>query len=360
MSVAGYEKVKTKVIEGKKKCIYKKHKGTKLYVKGFGKMRSVESYIKLCKKAAASKASKPNKAKKTRSKSAKKYGGFLQEFFANMGEEAFSEKEKPKGDKFSSPPANSTNVHKSHQEALPSTTSKTEAFNAHDQKMGGSSCSKKGGDGDKDGVQADILIRLWGGSGWIYHRFVKNEQNKLKLSREGPPAHWIDGAGNTLESENLSNGAKLYLVNSHASKEGGRHRKKGGDGKHEGILIRLEKGGAYYYHMFVENDENKLELVQGRTVSGSYYWKDGNNNTFKSEHSLQGAILNLVNTPASEEQEGGRRRKRNKVPKSMLDKLMMAATFRKRSVKKGKKYHRKGGNLFSNMGLMGGQSQTNY
>ena len=51
---------------------------------------------------------------------------------------------------------------------------------------------------------------------------------------------------------------------------------------------------------------------------------------------------------------GGRRRKRNKVPKSMLDKLMMAATFRKRSVKKGKKYHRKGGNLLNNFGLMGG------
>jgi len=229
MSVAGYEKVKTKVIEGKKKCIYKKHKGTKLYVKGFGKMRSVESYIKLCKKAAASKASKPNKAKKTRSKSAKKYGGFLQEFFANMGEEPFSEKQKPKDDKFSSPPANSTNVHKSHQEALPSTTSKTEAFNAHDQKMGGSSCSKKGG---------------------------------------------YRGGNNAMDN------------------------------------------------FQVHKDEEKLK-----------------------------------NDPP---QEGGRRRKRNKVPKSMLDKLMMAATFRKRSVKKGKKYHRKGGNLLNNFGLMGGQSQTNY
>ncbi len=229
MSVAGYEKVKTKVIEGKKKGIYKKHKGTKLYVKGFGKMRSVESYIKLCKKAAASKASKPNKAKKTRSKSAKKYGGFLQEFFANMGEEPFSEKQKPKDDKFSSPPANSTNVHKSHQEASPSTTSKTEAFNAHDQKMGGSSCSKKGG---------------------------------------------YRGGNNAMDN------------------------------------------------FQVHKDEEKLQ-----------------------------------NDPP---QEGGRRRKRNKVPKSMLDKLMMAATFRKRSVKKGKKYHRKGGNLLNNFGLMGGQSQTDY
>lgn len=217
MSVAGYEKVKTKVIEGKKKCIYKKHKGTKLYVKGFGKMRSVESYIKLCKKAAASKASKPNKAKKTRSKSAKKYGGFLQEFFANMGEEPFSEKEKPK-DKFSSPPA---------MPSTPHPPSKTEAL--QEPKMGGSSCSKKGG-----------------------YRGDNNAMDNFQ----------------------------------------------------------------------VHKDEEKLQ-----------------------------------NDPP---QEGGRRRKRNKVPKSMLDKLMMAATFRKRSVKKGKKYHRKGGNLFSNMGLMGGQSQTNY
>lgn len=237
MSVAGYEKVKTKVIEGKKKCIYKKHKGTKLYVKGFGKMRSVESYVKLCKKAAASKASKPKKSKKTRSKSAKKYGGFLQEFFANMDNENFAEKAEKNKDKFSTQPVNSMDVPKSHQEAPPSTPpphptppSKTEGFNAHDQKIGGSSCSKKGG---------------------------------------------YRGGNNAMD---------YFQVHKHGEK--------------------------------FQND-----------------------------------------TPP---QEGGRRRKRNKVPKSMLDKLMMAATFRKRSVKKGKKYHRKGGNLLNNFGLMGGQSQTDY
>ena len=88
MGVAGYDKVKTRVIEGKKKCIYKKPKGNKEYVKGFGKMRSVESYIKLCKKKAASKVSKSKpkskpkstKSKKMRSRSARRYGGFL-EFF---------------------------------------------------------------------------------------------------------------------------------------------------------------------------------------------------------------------------------------------------------------------------------------
>lgn len=291
MSVAGYEKVKTKVIEGKKKCIYKKHKGTKLYVKGFGKMRSVESYVKLCKKAAASKASKPKKSKKTRSKSAKKYGGFLQEFFANMGEEGFSEKAEKNKDKFSTQPVNSIDVPKSHQEASPSPPppptppSKTEGFNAHDQKIGGSSCSKKGGDGVK--------------------------------------------VAGTLK------------------------------------MVRNKNYGYNYYRLYDEYKEEQLEVDTNnpRTATNQYfYWKDPNGNTplYKSEHPLDGAILYWVNPPASEEQDGGRRRKRNKVPKSMLDKLMMAATFRKRSVKKGKKYHRKGGNLFSNMGLMGGQSQTNY
>ena len=49
-------------------------------------MRSVESYIKLCKKAAAksAKSAKPMKTKKTRSKTTRKYGGFLQEFFTNL------------------------------------------------------------------------------------------------------------------------------------------------------------------------------------------------------------------------------------------------------------------------------------
>lgn len=292
MSVAGYEKVKTKVIEGKKKCIYKKHKGTKLYVKGFGKMRSVESYVKLCKKAAASKASKPKKSKKTRSKSAKKYGGFLQEFFANMGEEGFSEKAEKNKDKFSTQPVNSIDVPKSHQEASPSPPppptppSKTEGFNAHDQKIGGSSCSKKGGDGG-DGVKAAGTLKMVRNSDYSYS----------------------------------------------------------------------------YYRLYDEYKEEKLEVDENRrrTATNQYfYWKDTNGNTlYKSEHPLNGAILYWVNPPA-QEQAGGRRRKRNKVPKSMLDKLMMAATFRKRSVKKGKKYHRKGGNLFSNMGLMGGQSQTNY
>jgi hypothetical protein len=87
MGVVGYDKVATKVIEGKSKCIYKKPKGTKEYVMGFGKIRTVESYVKLCrKKAAKSKMAKPKMAKKMRSKSAKRYGGFLEQFFAEHTE----------------------------------------------------------------------------------------------------------------------------------------------------------------------------------------------------------------------------------------------------------------------------------
>jgi len=53
MGVEGYDKVYTKVIEGKPKCVYKRPNGTKHYVLGFGKMRTIENYVKLCRKKAA-------------------------------------------------------------------------------------------------------------------------------------------------------------------------------------------------------------------------------------------------------------------------------------------------------------------
>ena len=146
MSVAGYEKVKTKVIEGKKKCIYKKYKGTKLYVKGFGKMRSVESYVKLCKKSAAAKAakaakatkaSKPTKAKKARSKSTKKYGGFLQELFSNMDGDNFANKDKEKDTADTKPASQATHASKDTFAAPPSSHPPA--------KTGGSNCSRQGG-----------------------------------------------------------------------------------------------------------------------------------------------------------------------------------------------------------------------
>ena len=221
MSVAGHEKVKTKVIEGKKKCIYKKHKGTKLYVKGFGKMRSVESYVKLCKKSAAakaskaskvSKASKPMKAKKARSKSTRKYGGFLQEFFSNMDGDNFANYDKKKdADKFttSSMMPSETDTKPAAHSASPASPATPPA------KTGGSNCSRQGG----------------------------------------------------------------------------------------------YRGG-----------------YRGGNVVDQF--QDDSSEQFQDQS-----------------QDGGRRRKRNKAAKSMLDKLMMAATFRKRSAKKGKKLRRKGGNL---------------
>ena len=262
MSVAGYEKVKTKVIEGKKKCIYKKHKGTKLYVKGFGKMRSVESYVKLCKKSAAakaskvakaSKASKPMKAKKARSKSTRKYGGFLQEFFSNMDDDNFANEEKKRGaDKFTT------------SSMMPSET---------DTK---------------------------------------------------PAAHSASPASQDTFAAPPSSHSPAKNGGSNCSRQGG------------------YRGG-----------------YRGGNVVDQF--QDDSSEQFQDQS-----------------QDGGRRRKRNKAAKSMLDKLMMAATFRKRSAKKSKKLRRKGGNIvaqatdaFGNLiggkrkgkkgkGKKGGSSQNDY
>jgi len=289
MSVAGYEKVKTKVIEGKKKCIYKKYKGTKLYVKGFGKMRSVESYIKLCKKSAAAKAAKavkaskptkPTKAKKARSKSTKKYGGFLQELFSNIDGDNFANEEKKKGaDKFTT-----SSMMTGDADTKPAAHSASQAAHASpatpSAKTGGSNCSRQGG--------------YRGGNGMM-----------------------------TGLSQDLSQGLSAFT----------------GAGGYRG----------------------------GNVVD---QFQDDSSEQFQDQ---------------SQSQDGGRRRKRNKAAKSMLDKLMMAATFRKRSAKKGKKLHRKGGNLvaqatdaFGNLiggkrkakkdkgngkngnGKNGGSSQTDY
>lgn len=244
MSVAGYEKVKTKVIEGKKKCIYKKYKGTKLYVKGFGKMRSVESYVKLCKKSAAAKAakaskatkaSKPTKAKKARSKSTKKYGGFLQELFSNIDGDNFANDEKKKGaDKFT------TSSMMTDPGAADTKPASKDTFAAPPSshppaKTGGSNCSRQGGYRGGNGMASDL-------------------------------------------SQGFSQGLSAFT----------------GAGGYRG----------------------------GNVVD-----------QFQDDSSDQ------------DKQNGGRRRKRNKAAKSMLDKLMMAATFRKRSAKKGKKLRRIGGNL---------------
>ena len=254
MSVAGYEKVKTKVIEGKKKCIYKKYKGTKLYVKGFGKMRSVESYIKLCKKAAAksAKSAKPMKAKKARSKTARKYGGFLQEFFSDMekmgtvpGSTKKSDDKSPtsdvaKGDTASPAYPASPATPPPNPPATPATPPAEMS-----PKVGGSSCSRKGG------------------------------------SRGG---------------------------------------NRGGNSGLGQLFNAFGVSGGYRGGQSLDQFNNQMHDQ----------FQNQMHDKFQSLDQFQ-------------DQNGGRRRKRNKGAKSMLDKLMMAANFRKRSAKKGKKPRRKGG-----------------
>ncbi len=82
MGVEGYDKVYTKVIEGKPKCVYKRPNGTKHYVLGFGKMRTIENYVKLCRKKAVEKAAKSKKVTKKPS-TRKRYGGFFAELFTD-------------------------------------------------------------------------------------------------------------------------------------------------------------------------------------------------------------------------------------------------------------------------------------
>ena len=248
MSVAGYEKVKTKVIEGKKKCIYKKYKGTKLYVKGFGKMRSVESYIKLCKKAAAksAKSAKPMKAKKARSKTARKYGGFLQEFFSDM-----EKMETSANGTTTKKPASTSDVAKG--EAAPPASPATPPAPTAEMtpKVGGSSCSRKGG------------------------------------SRGGNPS--------------------MFDLSKMLSVTGG------------------YRGGQ------------SLDQFNNQTRD------QFNNQTHDQFNNQMHDQFQSLDQFKDISQDGGRRRKRNKGAKSMLDKLMMAANFRKRSAKKGKKPRRKGG-----------------
>ena len=85
MGVEGYDKVYTKVIEGKPKCVYKRPNGTKHYVLGFGKMRTIENYVKLCRKKAVEKAAKSKKVTKKPS-TRKRYGGFFEELITGNGE----------------------------------------------------------------------------------------------------------------------------------------------------------------------------------------------------------------------------------------------------------------------------------
>ena len=106
MGVEGYDKVYTKVIEGKPKCVYKRPNGTKHYVLGFGKMRTIENYVKLCRKKAVEKAAKSKKVTKKPS-TRKRYGGFFEELFTgNVDEEdKFTNEKYENGEDFTPPDA---------------------------------------------------------------------------------------------------------------------------------------------------------------------------------------------------------------------------------------------------------------
>jgi hypothetical protein len=104
MGVEGYDKVYTKVIEGKPKCVYKRPNGTKHYVLGFGKMRTIENYVKLCRKKAVEKAAKSKKVTKKPS-TRKRYGGFFEELFTGkVDEDKFTNEKYENGEGFADPP----------------------------------------------------------------------------------------------------------------------------------------------------------------------------------------------------------------------------------------------------------------
>jgi len=104
MGVEGYDKVYTKVIEGKPKRVYKRPNGTKHYVLGFGKMRTIENYVKLCRKKAVEKAAKSKKVTKKPS-TRKRYGGFFEELFTGkVDEDKFTNEKYENGEGFADPP----------------------------------------------------------------------------------------------------------------------------------------------------------------------------------------------------------------------------------------------------------------
>ena len=104
MGIDGYDKVYTKVIEGKPQRVYKKPNGTKHYVLGFGKMRTIENYVKLCRKKAVEKAAKSKKVTKKPS-TRKRYGGFFEELFTGkVDEDKFTNEKYENGEGFADPP----------------------------------------------------------------------------------------------------------------------------------------------------------------------------------------------------------------------------------------------------------------
>ena len=167
MGVDGYDKVYTKVIEGKPKCVYKKHNGTKHYVLGFGKMRTIENYVKLCRKKAAEKVAKSKKVTKKPS-TRKRYGGFFEELFTDSAVETM---ENEKEEKYSSPPG-------------------AEMFNPGSMTKGGNRCNSggqqhllEGGKRKKKNTSNKSLLKMMMAA--FKNKSVKKSKSKRRHRRGG-------------------------------------------------------------------------------------------------------------------------------------------------------------------------------
>lgn len=175
MGVEGYDKVYTKVIEGKPKRVYKRPNGTKHYVLGFGKMRTIENYVKLCRKKAVEKAAKSKKVTKKPS-TRKRYGGFFEELFTD-NEDFTKNGEPPKKESF-----NEKNVNGEGFADLPG-VQKT---------MGGNSCNRggqqkqqqqEGGKRKKKNASKKSLLKMMMAA--FKNKSVKKSKSKRRHHRGG-------------------------------------------------------------------------------------------------------------------------------------------------------------------------------
>jgi hypothetical protein len=164
MGVEGYDKVYTKVIEGKPKCVYKRPNGTKHYVLGFGKMRTIENYVKLCRKKAVEKAAKSKKVTKKPS-TRKRYGGFFEELFTGkVDEDKFTNEKYENGEGFADPPP-----------APPAPKT-----------MGGNSCNRgglEGGKRKKKNASNKSLLKMMMAA--FKNKSVKKSKSKRRHRRGG-------------------------------------------------------------------------------------------------------------------------------------------------------------------------------
>ena len=168
MGVEGYDKVYTKVIEGKPKCVYKRPNGTKHYVLGFGKMRTIENYVKLCRKKAVEKAAKSKKVTKKPS-TRKRYGGFFEELFTGkVDEDKFTNEKYENGEGFADPPPVTIDM------SAPKTTS------------GGNRCNSgglEGGKRKKKNASNKSLLKMMMAA--FKNKSVKKSKSKRRHRRGG-------------------------------------------------------------------------------------------------------------------------------------------------------------------------------